>query len=410
MSPPVPLYQAIHQQIKTVTAPQRWRASAVTRLAVLVTGILAAESCVLSQMASALWALDVTRASQATSIGRRLRRILNDERLSAAQWYTPLVAQAIDWAAVLRGSRRVVLAIDESTQGAHLHLLRASVTYWGGAVTLAWRVWPQQAPLGAGAYWAAVDALLADVAQVLPTGLTVIVLADRAYDIAPFVDRIAAHGWHWIVRAKANSALRFRDARGHEHELRLLLRQHLPAAGRRWLARGQVFKDAGWRTASVVALWEAGYAEPLVVLSDLPAGWRLALLDRRRYWIEPGFRQDKGKGWQWEHRQVRDQAHQERLLVGMAWASLLVLCLGVAEAQARLRTARERLDRPRHARRPEHARASQFTLGLQCLRRWLYQPTRGTLTWHLPDVNAASWTRQWEHVQLRHAHHETVRP
>jgi hypothetical protein len=382
----------------------------VTRLALLVTGILAAESCVLTQIATELWALGLTRARHSDSIGRRLRRILNDERLSAAQCYTPLVAQVIDWAAVLGGRRRVVLAVDESSQGAHLHLFRVSLTYWGGSVALAWVVWPQQQALADGRYWQLVDGVLAEVARLLPPGLSVVVLADRAYDIAPFVDRIAAQGWHWIVRAKANSALRFRDGGGHEHGLRALVRQHVPAAGRSWRARGQVFKDAGWRAASIVAVWEEGYAEPLVVLSDLPVGWRLAWLYRRRFWIEPGFRQDKSRGWQWEQSQVREVDHQARLLVGLAWASLVVMCLGVAEAQTRLRTARERLGRPRQARRPEHARASLFTLGLQLVRRWLYNAPPGGLVWSLPDPLAASWTHQWEHVQRRHACLETVRP
>lgn len=40
------------------------------------------------------------------------------------------------------------------------------------------------------------------VASVLPAGLEIVVMADRAYDIPAFLDRGAGHGWHWVVRVK----------------------------------------------------------------------------------------------------------------------------------------------------------------------------------------------------------------
>ncbi len=114
--------------------------------------------------------------------------------------------------------------------------------------------------------------------------------------------------------------------------------------------------------------------------------------------IEPGFRSDKRKGWQWEASQVQGLAHHERLLLAMAWATLVVLCIGVEEAQQRLAAAQARPWRKR-LRQVRHARESVFTLGLRALQRWLFGTERHAWRWWLPALDAPSWERQWAHWQ-----------
>ena len=124
-----------------------------------------------------------------------------------------------------------------------------SLLYWGGALPLAWALWEQNTPQPPGHYWAQFDPVLAAVAALLPAGVEVVLVGDRAYDVAAFVERLERYGWHWGIRAKARGALRVRDRRGREHRLRDLVRQHLPRPGTRWKGRGQIFKDAGWLPA-----------------------------------------------------------------------------------------------------------------------------------------------------------------
>ncbi len=151
-----------------------------------------------------------------------------------------------------------------------------------------------------------------------------------------------------------------------------------------------------------------------MLLTDLPPRWeRLAEYDRR-FWIEPGFRNDKTAGWQWEASQVQGVGHHARLLVAMAWATLVVLCLGVQAAQERLVGLAHR--RPRRYRgrwrigRPQHARQSIFTLGLRRARQWLYRPLTIACSWRLPELDAPSWTARWSHAQARRFIFQTVRP
>ncbi len=410
----VALYQEVEQQMTLITAEAGLRSTSVCRLALLVTGIIAAKSCVLAQVAAELAALHLTRAQWVESIARRLRRTLNDPALTAATCYEPVLPHVIDWPAVLRGSRRVVLIVDESSKEDQIHLFRVSLAYWGGSLPLGWAVWEQNQPLPDGYYWQTVDAILDRIAALVPAGLEVIVVADRAYDIPAFVDRIAGYGWHWVVRCKTGSSRRWRDYQGREWALRALVARHLPGPGRRWKARGQVFKAAGWRDASVVGVWAPGQKEALVVLSDLPAQWAVLRLYGRRFWIESGFRTDKRKGWQWEDSQVQGVAHHERLLLAMAWASLVTLCLGVQEAQRRVDALAERPIRVRAGRpspgRPQHARESLFTLGLRQVRQWLSQAWAGAFPWGLADLDTESWTAQWQFHQAYRLIFQTVRP
>jgi Transposase DDE domain len=410
----VPLYHEVLAQITARLDPRRVPAASAVRLALLVTGILAAKSCVLAQVAAELDALALTLARRTESVGRRLRRTLNDGHLTQATCYAPLLPAVLDWPALLAGERRVVLILDESSQADRIHLFRLSLAYRGGSLPLAWAVWEQNVPLPAGGYWAHVDAVLAAAAALLPAGVEVTVVGDRAFAVPALVDRLAARGWHWVLRLTTTGSHRFRDHLGAEHELRTVVARRLPRPGRRFKARGELFKDAGWRAASLVGLWAAGAEEPLVVSTDLPPTWAVLRRYDRRFWIEAGFRTDKTKGWQWEASQVRGVAHHQVLLLGMAWASLVTLCLGAAEAEARLARLAARPDPARPARRPakpQPPRESLFTLGLRCLRRHLYGTAVRPLTWHLPDLAAPSWLAHWRHRQsLRFIFFSPVRP
>lgn len=409
MSASATVYHRVEEQMRrhTATGGTRLRISSVRRLALLVTGLLGARSCVLRQIAAELWAQAPGVPIHLESYERRLRRTLNDPALQAATCYAPVVRQVLDWTAVRRVQGRVVLIVDESSKEDQVHLLRVSLAYRGGSVALAWRLWRQNAPLPEGAYWTHLAAVLEEAAALLPADVAVLVVADRAYETPGFVDRVAAHGWAWAVRAKARSSLRWRDARGREQGLRAVLARHLRRPGQRWKGRGQVYKKAGWRAASVVAYWAPGQAEPLVVLTNLPPRWEALQGYGRRFWIEPSFRQDKRKGWQWEDSQVTDLAHHERLLLGLAWASLLVLCLGVQAAEAHVQAVSAGVSR---RSQPRHARESLFTLGLRWLRRWFYHPGAMTPRWQLPDLLAPAWAAQWRAVQGQRVLAQTASP
>lgn len=276
---------------------------------------------------------------------------------------------------------------------------------------MAWALWAQNVPLADGAYWQALERVLAQVAQILPPGVAVVVTADRASDVPAFLERLAPYGWDWVVRVKARGTVRWRDQQGREQPLRAVVARQLPGPGQRWKARGAAFKEAGWRAVSVVGMWGRGQAEPLVVFTNLAPQWAVLSWYQRRGWIEPGFRCDKSQGWQWEASQVRDRAHQERLLVALAWASLLTVLLGCHGAATHLAQRQQHPPRtaPRPGKPPAHPRLSLFRLGLEAIGDWLIRRTALHLPPYLADLTAPSWADAW-----RYGHYwrpgQSVRP
>lgn len=404
------LYQELYQTLSTA-AQGRAPSSSVARLTAIVLGIIAAKSCLIAQVAQELNSLALTLALP-ESIERRLRRTLNDPYLRPDIFYQPLVSQFLDWSHVMRGSRQVVVAVDESTKEDEIHLFRVSLTYQGRAVPLAWAIWEQSTKLATGAYWRNVDQVLAIVATLLPFGIKVTVVADRFYDNPPFTDRLAAYGWHWIIRVKSKGSIRFLDRQGREQALRDLIDRHVRVAGRRWKTRGKVFKDAGWREVSVVAMWGQGHKELLAVLTDLEPRWEVLAIFERRSWIEPAFRDDKSRGWHWEDSQVKGLDHQGKLLLGMAIASLITLCLGLQEAKERLeRLVAQPIPKGTKVGKPRRVKVSLFTLGLARAKKWLYGNIQYFGQWLLTELEAPSWQQIWyAHQSLRYIFHCPVRP
>jgi hypothetical protein len=408
MSAANPVWQGVLARVQQLTARCGLRVTTQRRLALLVTGILLAKSVVLNQVAAELAEARITTA-RTDSIARRLRRTLAAP-VPAADLYRPAVVAALGWQAAPPGA--VELILDESSQDERVHLLRLSLAYRGGAVALAWQLWPQNTRLPDGAYWQALDQVLATAAALLPTEPrpSVTLLADRAYDIPPLVDRLTARGWSYVVRLKLGSVV-WCDHQGRQQPLRQLIARHVQRPGQRWKGRGQLFKQAGWRTLSVVAYWQPGEDERLVVLTDQPPAWAVLSQYGRRFWCEAAFRTDKSAGWQWEQSQVRGLHHHTQLLLAMAWASLIAVCLGVVAAAEELTHLAARRPRPgRRLGRPRHARASLFTLGLRRLRGWLYRTRRGPLPWRLPAPTARSWFREWHAAQSQQLLRQSVRP
>lgn len=412
MSAPVPLFQTVFEQIHARTRPSRLPVSSVRRLALLVTGLLAARHSALARIAAALDSLELTGAALPEHIERGLRRALNDPRLTPETCYAPMasavVAQAVVEAAGA-GRAPLVLAVDESSQDQRVHLFRVSLLYRGGSLPLVWTVWEQNVALPAGAYWAQVDAVLERLAALLPRDYPIRVVADRAFDIPPFIDRLRSYGWAWVIRAKAESDLRVQGYRGREWSLRELVAQRLPVPGTRCKLSGRVFKAAGWRPGSLIGYWAAGEAEPLVILTDLRPRWALLATYGQRFWIEAGFRSDKSAGWQWEQSRVQGLPHQERLLLAMAWASLVTLCLGAQVAEERLAALAQRHVRPAGMGKPRPVRESLFTLGLRRAQRYLHQTRTLVLPWRLPQPTAPSWFHQWYQAQSSRYIFQSVR-
>jgi hypothetical protein len=136
-------------------------------------------------------------------------------------------------------------------------------------------------------------------------------------------------------------------------------------------------------------LWGHAHREPLLLASSLPLSWDLVALYKKRAAIEALFRDWKSSGWQWEASQVTDLGHQERLLLGLAFATLLTLLLGTAAAASEGRVS------PRGSRRRSWSGAhSLFRLGREAFWQRLWHNDRTAIRWDLADLDVPTWAAE----------------
>jgi hypothetical protein len=128
-------------------------------------------------------------------------------------------------------ARRWVVMIDEPAQAEHLRVLTAALWYRRRAIPLAWIGWPGQTKQTVS-YGDRCHVLLDQVAQVLPPGVSVVVVADAAFGCPAFTDLMTAHGWDWVVRVRGQT--RWKDRQGRIGPISAQVRQR----GDRWKGRG----------------------------------------------------------------------------------------------------------------------------------------------------------------------------
>ena len=345
--------------------------STLTRLTLLVTGIIGARSASPAAVAQTLAKMGLSDAKP-ESLERRIRRLENDPEVTTALCFHPFARYHL----LLGRPQQLVLIVDATTQEDRLVLLSVSVWYRGRALPLAWAVWPANKPLQGAGFWERVGEVLNEVAKILPYGVEIVVLADRAFGTPAFIDLVIAHGWHFVVRVQGQT--RYRDLRGKEGTIGQLVRLR----GQRHKLRGMAFKKRGWRSVSVVVYWGRRHKSPLAVVSDLPPRWWLLRLYRQRYPIEAGFRDYKAAGWRWEQGQVKEIEHVKRLLVGMALATWMTLMVGGWRVREYLNAE------PTGKRRtpPWEAKYSLFQHGSFTLHQWLFGECPQEFFWYLWEL------------------------
>jgi hypothetical protein len=220
---------------------------------------------------------------------------------------------------------QLALALDATALGTRFVVLAVSVVYRGCAIPVAWVVLPANTPHAWRREWLR---LLRRLRPAIPRGWKVIVLTDRGLYAPWLFRRIVRLGWHPFLRINTGGTFRpagtpcFRP-----------LKSFVPQPGTRWRGRGTAFQKAGRQVeCTLLALWEEGYKDPWLILTDLPPEASDAAWYGLRAWIEQGFKITKRAGWQWHRTRMTDPERATRLWLAVAVATLWLLSVGgVAE-------------------------------------------------------------------------------
>jgi hypothetical protein len=196
----------------------------------------------------------------------------------------------------------------------------------------------------------------------IPADYTVVVMADRGLYAHWLFKQIVALGWHPYLRINVQGKCRLQG----DVQWRLL--SEFVHDSTAWAGRVTCFK--GHPVAcTLMTVWEEGYADPWLVVTDWEPGQCDIHWYGLRAWIECGFKDIKGGGLQWQRTRMTDPKRAARWWLAVAVATLWTLCAGTEAEEATPPTHPEALPekhiaRRRTARRPAPRVLSCFNRGL----------------------------------------------
>jgi hypothetical protein len=254
------------------------------------------------------------------------KRGANRKDFEADTCFAPLLG----WVLSFWSDRRLALALDVTNLGSRFHVLCVSVLYGGIGIPVAWKVLVGHQPEAWHPHWCD---LLRRLRPAVGPGWQVVVLSDRGLESPRLFAEVVGLGWHPLMRAKGGG--KFRPDGWHGW---YWLKDFARRPGQRLALTGVAYKGAPLG-CTLLACWEDGYAEPWLLLTDLPPGAADPCWYAWRAWIEQGFKVAKSGGLNWQQTRMTHAARAERQFLAIAVTILwLVAVGGEVERRARLET------------------------------------------------------------------------
>lgn len=309
--PTSPLYDSTRTTLTTRLPDVR--DSQLDTLALVVVGITQSVAAQLAAIARAM-PLDTTQYAKE----QRLRRFLDNERITQADHYQPLVRAALTG---LKG-QSVHLLIDRVLLHDRHNLLVVSIGFRRRSIPLAWKALDHRSQSNL----ADQQDLLNQALALLPERVRVTVHGDSEF-----------RGWSlfsWLRERHSDAML---GVQGNTYVSltpdgsRQLLKEWLTDRATVVYLQDIYLTEAAYGPVSVIAWWaKDDDGEWIVrgVMTNLRATWQTYVRGRRRMWIETVFRDWQSGGFHLDRCGITDRTRVARLLLPLAIAYLWLVSLG----------------------------------------------------------------------------------
>ncbi len=253
---------------------------------------------------------------------QHLRRTLKNQQLRSTDCYQSLVRYLFaHWT-----DAEVNLVMDRTDLQREQSVLTLGVAHRKRLVPLAWELLPY-----GGTSADEQTALLKRVQPALPppTRVRINFYGDCEFRAVPVQQLCRDFGWHWQVGLKSD--LWFRSPVGEWQPLKAL---DLRPGQRRYLTGVDLTREHQFGPVNLIADWAPAQETARYWALDLPANERAWRRGRKRYWIEPAFRDWKSYGFDLERSQLTDPARLEVLLLGLSVTTVWMIHVGEALVQS----------------------------------------------------------------------------
>lgn len=309
------LMYSLHLHERLVQALQALRlpisAAQCENLAWLCQALALGDNCHLASLA-----VEMAVPSQREHLIQRLRRFLKTPDLAVPQCYAPLVRHLLQhW-----DGHDLNLVMDRTDIEHDVSLVTLGVAYRKRLLPLAWAV----TPFGPSdeAHHKALLARVQPAVAAAPCA-QVTFYADCEFRAVGLQQACRDWHWHWQVGVKSDTY--YQSPTGAWQQLCAI---PLAAGQRRYLQAVRLTREQAFGPVNLIAAWPTHQPRPRYWALDQPAdawAWRRG---RKRFWIEPTFRDWKGYGFDLERSYLTARPRLDVLLLGMALTTLWLIHVG----------------------------------------------------------------------------------
>lgn len=207
----------------------------------------------------------------------------------------------------------LIFIVDGSQTGAGHTALMVSVLWKSVAIPVAWTVragekghFPEKMHLE----------LLQSILGIVPEQCRIVVLGDGEFDGQGLLGFCASHGWEFVVRTASDRKI---DCGGESASISELC----PAPGETF-----VFAPNAIDGIHAVYWHEKRFEKPIFLLTNMELAQMACRYYKKRFKIETMFKQLKSGGFQLHKTQLKSAEKISNLIIVVATAFLLTLCLG----------------------------------------------------------------------------------
>jgi hypothetical protein len=304
--------------------------SQLDSLSLAIVGVVQSMS---SQMAKIARAMPLDTSAQAKQ--QRLRRLLDNERLTQTTHYHPIVKQALHGLA----RQRVQLLIDRVLISDQHNILVVSVGFRRRSIPLLWKALNHRGSSNLSDQ----QELIKAARELLPGGVRISVHGDSEFRSQELFGWLRTQGYDTLMGVDGRMWV-YETAEEAEVGVPLAERvaglPELRQSGRKrkhrtspvtYLANVYVLKELRNGPVNIIAWWERDDDRKVVlhaVMTNLPATARTKALGKRRMWIETVFRDWQSGGFHLDQTGISDRERLARLLIVMAIAYLWLVSIG----------------------------------------------------------------------------------
>jgi hypothetical protein len=249
---------------------------------------------------------------------QRLRRLLDNAKLTAEGIYQPIVQQALTG---LKG-QRVHLLLDRLLLTSSQNVLVVSVGFRRRSLPLVWRVLEHQGSSSLQDQ----QALLTAAFALLPAEVRITVHADSEFRSLTLFGWLREQGWSAMLGVRGNLLVSSEPEKpGQALSAWLPNRDSVAYLNAVWLREDRI------GPVNVIAWWDSNDRGELIcygVMTDLPASWQTYQLGKRRMWIETLFRDWQSSGFGLQKSGISDGERFTRLLVLVCLVYLWFVSVG----------------------------------------------------------------------------------